>query len=435
LNLRLSLFLALFIVLASSLFAQAPLHDNQIAIISINGTTFIDYVLDKVVFFGINKEVLKEFEQVFKKNSGSDLRKDFHNIGVLIYKGKDENLHTVGFKTGNFVPDNWYGEFQAIARQPLASQHIQTELREENGVKIIDFLSKKAPSQGRKPPELSFFFQNNNRVFFGLKDEINYASKANFKNQPDAVQKQIEKQTLFIEANIEVLNQVFKKNPNPQLGPVLGMIEPIRSIYVFFTEGEIMLRINCVNSEAAKNFNDMLAGMIGSFKQKLDNDLGQLKKPEDGDGWLLNSIKYFGEKGTIISSKETLDSIKLAHKDNIFMLKGTLPPLVRSGLVPIAAVGTLAAIAVPNFKKARSKARAKACFANQRVLLGATEMYNMDNTEMIKEMNDKVIQTLLEGQYLRSVPVCPDGGKYISEGDISADGRIKCTVHGSVEQY
>ncbi|MBU1107785.1 MAG: hypothetical protein KKB51_14020 [Candidatus Riflebacteria bacterium] len=100
-------------------------------------------------------------------------------------------------------------------------------------------------------------------------------------------------------------------------------------------------------------------------------------------------------------------------------------------LVGTAVVGIMAAIAIPNFKKARFEAQKKACFANQRVLMGATEMYNMDNEKMLSEVN---IEALLNGKYLKSAPVCPQSGTYSAIGDLAGeDGKITCSEHGSVE--
>ena len=42
-------------------------------------------------------------------------------------------------------------------------------------------------------------------------------------------------------------------------------------------------------------------------------------------------------------------------------------------------VNVLINMATPNIHPARYSARLKACFSNQRVILGAIEMYNMDN--------------------------------------------------------
>lgn len=86
--------------------------------------------------------------------------------------------------------------------------------------------------------------------------------------------------------------------------------------------------------------------------------------------------------------------------------------------------------AFKNFFNARTTARSRGCSANMRVLLGATEMYNMDNQVPMSDQID--IKTLVEESYLRSVPLCPDGGTYSARGDMSADGEVACSVHNTV---
>jgi competence protein ComGC len=430
---RFILVFSLFIFTLTAASAQAPWHDNQIALITVNGTTFMDYILDKAGTFGLHKDVIKEFEQVFRKNSGSDLRKDFHNVGVLIYQGENGKPHLLGFTTGSFKPENWYGEFEVIANQPLAAQHLKVDIRNENGKKIVDLTSKKK-IKNKPAPVISLFFSGSNRVYFGPREEVNYATKIKFSEPPQAIRKQIHKQTFFLNANLKGLSQTMASMQNPATQAIGPMLAPMSNLYVFYKDGEIFTRLDCVDEPSAKNFYDMLNGLKTSYQQKLKNDLAQLEKPSDGKGWLINSFIYFGKKGSILSSKETIDSIKLVHKNNVLMLKGTLPPLVRTGLIPIATVGVLAAIAIPNFRKARGVAREKACFANQRVLLGATEMWNMDHPEMQTSLDSEFIQKLAAEGYLRSVPTCPAGGTYSSTGDLTtADGEIKCSVHGPIK--
>ena len=115
------------------------------------------------------------------------------------------------------------------------------------------------------------------------------------------------------------------------------------------------------------------------------------------------------------------------------MLKATLPSIVRTGLIPIATAGVLAAIAIPNFRKARSNARKTACFANQRVLLGATEMWNMDHENMQTKIDSAFIEKLVEEKYLRSYPTCPEGGTYSSTGDLTTGGKITWSKHGPID--
>ncbi len=101
-----------------------------------------------------------------------------------------------------------------------------------------------------------------------------------------------------------------------------------------------------------------------------------------------------------------------------------------TGFLPIAA------IAIPNFRKAREQSREKACYANMRVLLGAVEMYNMDHqsAEMLDLVTDNEIPYLVEGKYLKSDLNRPEiGCSYGTIGNLVTDGILTCAIHGTVE--
>lgn len=100
-----------------------------------------------------------------------------------------------------------------------------------------------------------------------------------------------------------------------------------------------------------------------------------------------------------------------------------------SGFLPVAA------IAIPNFRKARVQARGKACMANMRVLQGAVEMYNMDTPNTMSILTENEIQLLVDAKYLKSAPVHPETDCcYGTKGDLTKDGVIVCAKHGSVEE-
>ena len=84
----------------------------------------------------------------------------------------------------------------------------------------------------------------------------------------------------------------------------------------------------------------------------------------------------------------------------------------------------------PPVKRTHIDTREKSCFSNQRVIMGAIEMYNMDNKQMMTSID---FSRLLEGKYLKEIPQKPTNEcDYFSEGDLSEDGYISCKKHGSV---
>ncbi|GEM_PF-975506 len=101
-------------------------------------------------------------------------------------------------------------------------------------------------------------------------------------------------------------------------------------------------------------------------------------------------------------------------------------------MIVVAIIGVLAAIATPNFRKARSSARDKACMANIRVLSGAVEMYNMDNPGMMHQLD---MDALLKGKYLKSKIIGAESDcRYLAIGDLSEGGEIYCQLHGNIDR-
>jgi competence protein ComGC len=90
-------------------------------------------------------------------------------------------------------------------------------------------------------------------------------------------------------------------------------------------------------------------------------------------------------------------------------------------------------VQVPDFRKKRDEARKKACYANMRILLGAVEMYNMDHTDMMTSIDSNKIKLLLAKGYLKTDISLPSPQcKYYATGDLSADGLVACSFHGSI---
>ena len=77
-------------------------------------------------------------------------------------------------------------------------------------------------------------------------------------------------------------------------------------------------------------------------------------------------------------------------------------------MIVVAIIGLLAAIAIPNFVKARTNSQMNACIANMKQVDGAKATWALENK---KTSSDVPVAADLFGTsaYIRSKPVCPSG--------------------------
>jgi competence protein ComGC len=92
--------------------------------------------------------------------------------------------------------------------------------------------------------------------------------------------------------------------------------------------------------------------------------------------------------------------------------------------VSIPIVGLLAAIAVPNFIKARQSSQRAACVANLRMIDGAKMTWALENK---KTARDVPADSELFGPtlYVKEKPTCPAGGTYTLN---TVESKPTCTV-------
>src|SRR5260221_8749544 len=93
-------------------------------------------------------------------------------------------------------------------------------------------------------------------------------------------------------------------------------------------------------------------------------------------------------------------------------------------MIVVGIIGLLAAIAVPNFVKARSLSQKSACIANLRQINGAKISWALENK---KSSADTPTAADLYGPtlYIRDEPLCPGGGTY---GINAVDSKPTCTI-------
>ena len=95
-------------------------------------------------------------------------------------------------------------------------------------------------------------------------------------------------------------------------------------------------------------------------------------------------------------------------------------------MIVVAIIGLLAAIAIPNFVKARTTAQTNGCIENLRQIETAKQQWG---AEKRKNNTDLPLWTDLIGSsnYIREIPLCPAGGTYA----LNMLGKTaSCTIAG-----
>ncbi len=98
-------------------------------------------------------------------------------------------------------------------------------------------------------------------------------------------------------------------------------------------------------------------------------------------------------------------------------------------MIVVAIIGLLAAIAIPNFVRAREVAQKNACIANLKQIEGAMEIWAIDTGATT---GDAVTMANLAGAglYITRTPTCPAGGTYDIVVGITLGDTPTCTVGG-----
>lgn len=95
-------------------------------------------------------------------------------------------------------------------------------------------------------------------------------------------------------------------------------------------------------------------------------------------------------------------------------------------MIVVAIIGLLAAIAIPNFVKARGTAQKNACINNLRQIDGAKEQWALENKQKAGASTDSA-KAAIEAYIKGGAPSCPGGGSYTYA---AVDSNPTCNIEG-----
>jgi len=98
-------------------------------------------------------------------------------------------------------------------------------------------------------------------------------------------------------------------------------------------------------------------------------------------------------------------------------------------MIVVAIIGLLAAIAIPNFIKARATSQQNACINNLRQIDGAINEWAMETGQSngAAVAGVSVVSAYIKMNVNNSVPTCPAGGSYTTS-TVGATPQVVCSL-------
>ena len=94
-------------------------------------------------------------------------------------------------------------------------------------------------------------------------------------------------------------------------------------------------------------------------------------------------------------------------------------------MIVVAIIGLLAAIAIPNFVRARTTSQKNACINNLRQIDGAKQQWALENKQLSSAVPTSTVLTPYLGRGAGNWPSCPASGTYAV---LAVNTRPTCTV-------
>ena len=98
-------------------------------------------------------------------------------------------------------------------------------------------------------------------------------------------------------------------------------------------------------------------------------------------------------------------------------------------MIVVAIIGLLAAIAIPNFIRARATSQANACINNLRQIDAAINEWALENGKSngATVTDPQTVSGYIKLNSANSVPGCPAGGSYTTT-NVGATPQVKCNL-------
>jgi len=102
-------------------------------------------------------------------------------------------------------------------------------------------------------------------------------------------------------------------------------------------------------------------------------------------------------------------------------------------MIVVAIIGLLAAIAIPNFVRARTQSQMNACINNLRQMDGAAQQWALENKKASTDSYTlSGIRPYIKLDSTGNLPACPGGGTYATGGVVTNPPTCSLSAQGHV---
>lgn len=222
---------------------------------------------------------------------------------------------------------------------------------------------------------------------------------------------------LLVDVDFKSVFKNLVKQSSFRIEQVPPLFVALTRAQFFWVLGKAQILAQLENSKLQNELKTFIIDEIEGFKTNLNNSL---------------SLPYKSEEFKVLANK-----LEVSNQDSLIGIQAQTNEVNTTRLL-IELTGQLDAYAA-NRLNSRDKDPTKVCFANQHLLLGAIEMYNMDNKTIVgtfSDVNELQRSLLLPGGYLKSPLIIPDSGcSYSSVGNLLENGYIVCSKHGNFDGH
>jgi prepilin-type N-terminal cleavage/methylation domain-containing protein len=136
----------------------------------------------------------------------------------------------------------------------------------------------------------------------------------------------------------------------------------------------------------------------------------------------------------LINQNEKMNNLQNSDKNPKLLPKRKSGFTLVEIMIVVAIIGLLAAIAIPNFIKARATSQANACINNMRQIDGGEQEWALE-AKQTSGNTPLSVATLTNSGYIRTAggnsPTCPAGGSYSLNTTLAGIPVVTCSIGNS----